>query len=384
MEFFVENISLVLFLPAIICFIIGVNGLLSNRLDNTTLFSVSVASSFINVVFGIAVFIYSIINNLSVSSNFQWLSFENINFYLGTFLDKTSVSFLLVSVFLCFFVQILAFVKLRANKDFTRLLFYLNLFALGLNGVFVSSNIFQTYMFCEVIGVASYLLINFDFSNREHSKAGIKSFIYNRVGDLALLFCVLTIMYYAVVYNELSEVNALSYSNIGNVAASIGSLMSEPLFVLFNSLLILVVLMKFMQAFIYITFEPKPENPQDFIVLLQNSLIAFVGLFLCFRLNPFFFTLDKSIWWTIPVILGIVFVVILASKLFLPFCKLCAWFEKYVVELFINLSELVVRAFSYFSGRLQGGNFQSYLLYSIGGLAAILLFVLVFYELLIK
>ena len=384
MEFFVENISLVLFLPAIMCFVVGVNSLLSNKLDNTSLFLVSSSSSFINLVFGVAVFVYSGINNLSVSSDFQWLSFENINFYLGTFLDKTSVSFLLASVILCFFIQILVFVKLRDNKDFTRLLFYLNLFALGLNGVFVSSNIFQTYMFCEIVGVASYLLINFDFSNREHSKAGIKSFIYNRVGDLALLLCVLTIMYYAVVYNELSEVSALSYSNIGNVAASIGSLMSEPLFVLFNSFLILVILMKFMQAFIYITFEPKPDNPQDFIILLQNSLIALIGLFLCLRLNSFFFTLDKNIWWTIPVILGIVFIIVLAGKLFLPFCRLCAWVEKYVVELFINMSELVVRAFSYMSGRFQGGNFQSYLLYSIGGLATILLFVLVFYELLIK
>ena len=384
MVFFVVNISLVLFLPAIMCFLVGINGLLSNRLDNTSLFLVSSASSFINVLFGIAVFVYSGINNLSVSSDFQWLSFENINFYLGTFLDRTSVSFLLVSALLCFFIQIWGFLKLRDNKDFARLLFYLNLFALGLNGVFVSSNIFQTYMFCEVVGVASYLLINSDFSNREHSKAGIKSFIYNRVGDLALLFCVLTIMYYAVVYNELSEVSALSYSNIGNVAASIGSLMSEPLFVIFNSFLILVVLMKFMQAFVYITFEPKPNNHQDFIVLLQNSLIALIGLFLCLRLNPFFFTLDKNIWWTIPAILGIIFMVIFAIKLFLSFCKLCAWVEKYVVELFINLSELVVRALSYLSGRFQVGNFQSYLLYSIGGLAAILLFVLVFYELLIK
>lgn len=384
MEFFIENISLVLFLPAIMCFVVGVNSLLSNKLDNTSLFLVSSSSSFINLVFGVVVFVYSGINNLSVSSDFQWLSFENINFYLGTFLDKTSVSFLLASVILCFFIQILVFVKLRDNKNFARLLFYLNLFALGLNGVFVSSNIFQTYMFCEIVGVASYLLINFDFSNREHSKAGIKSFIYNRVGDLALLLCVLTIMYYAVVYNELSEVSALSYSNIGNVAASIGSLMSEPLFVLFNSFLILVILMKFMQAFIYITFEPKPDNPQDFIILLQNSLIALIGLFLCLRLNPFFFTLDKNIWWTIPVILGIVFIIVLAGKLFLPFCRLCAWVEKYVVELFINMSELVVRAFSYMSGRFQGGNFQSYLLYSIGGLATILLFVLVFYELLIK
>ena len=133
MEFFVENISLVLFLPAIMCFLVGINGLLSNKLDNTSLFLVSSSSSFINLVFGVAVFVYSGINNLSVSSDFQWLSFENINFYLGTFLDKTSVSFLLASVILCFFIQILVFVKLRDNKDFARLLFYLNLFALGLN-----------------------------------------------------------------------------------------------------------------------------------------------------------------------------------------------------------------------------------------------------------
>ena len=73
MEFFVENISLVLFLPAIMCFLVGINGLLSNRLDNTSLFLVSSASSFINVLFTTAQLDYvkraCILNNIPDSFN---------------------------------------------------------------------------------------------------------------------------------------------------------------------------------------------------------------------------------------------------------------------------------------------------------------------------
>ena len=186
MDFFIENINLLLFLPLITCIIIGFNGLISYKIEKTTIFSISIALSFICLIFAIAAFDYSAIKNLSISTNFQWLSLDSINFYLGTFLDRTSVSFLLAAGILGFAIQNIAFAKYRENENFPRLLFYLNLFALGLNGIFISSNIFQTYLFCEITGIASYLLINFDFSNREESKAGIKSFIFNRIGDLTL------------------------------------------------------------------------------------------------------------------------------------------------------------------------------------------------------
>lgn len=384
MDFFIENINLLLFLPLITCIIIGFNGLISYKIEKTTIFSISIALSFICLIFAIAAFDYSAIKNLSISTNFQWLSLDSINFYLGTFLDRTSVSFLLAAGILGFAIQNIAFAKYRENENFPRLLFYLNLFALGLNGIFISSNIFQTYLFCEITGIASYLLINFDFSNREESKAGIKSFIFNRIGDLTLLFAVLTIMYFAVVYNSLTDNLALAFSNINNIAASINSLMSIPVFVFFCSLLIFVVVMKFMQAFIYITFEKKEKSPLNRIILYQNSLIALVGLYLFFRFNPFFFELGAYWGWTILVLAAIFVLIGFMNKWFMPLCRVFGWIEKYVVETVINITELIVRALSFLSGKLQGGTYQSYLVYSLFGLAVILAFVLVFYLLLLK
>lgn len=384
MEFFVENINLLLFLPLIVCAILGFNGLISNRVEKNTLFSISIAAALICLIFAGAAFDYSVFNNLSVSSNFPWLALDNINFYLGTYLDKISVSFLLGSGVLCVLLQVFAFVKLKDIPDFNRMLLYLNLFYFALNGIFISPNIFQSYLFFEIIGVAAYLLINFDFSNRDESKAAIKSFVFNRIGDLTLLFCVLTILYYAVVYNQLTDANSLSYTNMNNVSASINSLMSEPLFVFFCSVLMFVIVMKFMQAFIYLTFEPKENTSLSRVILFQNAMITLAGVYLFMRLNPFFVDLGFDWVWTL-LVLALMFLTLgVLNKLFIPFCKMMGWVERYVVESVINFAELLIRAFSYICTKLQAGNFQSYLIYSLIGLVLIFAFVLIFYVLLIK
>ncbi len=384
MEFFTDNINLVVILPLIMCLIIGFNRLISNRIDKPTIFLISIISAFICMVFSAAVFDFSVIKNMSLTQSFQWMTLENISLYLGTYIDKVAVSFVLITNIAAFLIQNFAFFKLREHNDFSRLMLYINFFATGLNGIFISSNLFQTYLFCEVAGVASYLLINFDFANRAESKAAIKSYIFNRVGDLILLLCVLVTMYFSVVYNELSGLSALSFANMGNIAASIHSLMSEPVFVFFCSVLLFVIIMKFMQAFIYITFESSNKTDTSRIILYQNSLFALVGIFLFMRLNPFFFELSKNFWWTLPVLILIFVFFGLVNRLFMPFCSVAGWIEKYVVETVINFIALFFRALSYVSGRFQGGNFQSYLIYSLAGLILILVFVLIFYVVLIN
>ena len=384
MEFFTDNINLVVILPLIMCLIIGFNRLISNRIDKPTIFLISIISAFICMVFSAAVFDFSVIKNMSLTQSFQWMTLENISLYLGTYIDKVAVSFVLITNIAAFFIQNFAFFKLREHNDFSRLMLYINFFATGLNGIFISSNLFQTYLFCEVAGVASYLLINFDFDNRAESKAAIKSYIFNRVGDLILLLCVLVTMYFSVVYNELSGLSALSFANMGNIAASIHSLMSEPVFVFFCSVLLFVIIMKFMQAFIYITFESSNKTDTSRIILYQNSLFALVGIFLFMRLNPFFFELSRNFWWTLPVLILIFVFFGLVNRLFMPFCSVAGWIEKYVVETVINFIALFFRALSYVSGRFQGGNFQSYLIYSLAGLILILVFVLIFYVVLIN
>ena len=384
MEFFTDNINLVVFLPLFMCLIIGFNRLISNRIDKATIFAISIISAFVCMIFSAAVFDFSVLKKLSLTQNLQWISLENISLFIGTYLDKISATFILLTNVAAFFIQNFAFFKLKEHNDFSRLLLYINFFALGLNGLFISSNLFQTYLFCEVAGVASYLLINFDFENRIESKAAIKSYIFNRVGDLILLLCVLVSMYYSVVYNELSGFSALSYSNLGNLAAAIHSLMSEPVFIFFCSILLFVIIMKFMQAFIYITFESSNKTDTSKLILYQNSLFALAGIFLFIRLNPFFFELAKNFWWTLPVLVLIFVLFGIANRIFIPVCSVIQWIEKYIVETSINFIALVFRALSYVSGRFQGGNFQAYLIYSLLGLVAILIFVLAFYVVIIN
>ena len=355
MEFFTDNINLVVFLPLFMCLIIGFNRLISNRIDKATIFAISIISAFVCMIFSAAVFDFSVLKKLSLTQNLQWISLENISLFIGTYLDKISATFILLTNVAAFFIQNFAFFKLKEHNDFSRLLLYINFFALGLNGLFISSNLFQTYLFCEVAGVASYLLINFDFENRTESKAAIKSYIFNRVGDLILLLCVLVTMYYSVVYNELSGFSALSYSNLGNLAAAIHSLMSEPVFIFFCSILLFVIIMKFMQAFIYITFESSNKTDTSKLILYQNSLFALAGIFLFIRLNPFFFELAKNFWWTLPVLVLIFVLFGIANRIFIPVCSVIQWIEKYVVETSINFIALVFRALS---GRKFSGVFD--------------------------
>ncbi len=384
MKFFVENINLVLFLPLFMCLVLAGNALISNKLDKSTLFLISLISSFICLFFSVFVFFNSMLTKSIVSVDFAWLNLDFWSFSLGILLDKVSVSFLLLVAFVNCALQIFAYLNVCDFFRFSKLIFLINFFAFSLNGLFLSSNLFQTYLFCEILGVVSYLSINFDFSHREQSKAGVKSFIYNRIGDLMLLFCVITMLYYAVIYNQMNNTRALAYTSIDSIVTLMNSMLSAPLFVLFCSMLLFVIIMKFMQAFVYIVFDKVNATSLSKIVFVQNICILLVGIFLSLRLETFFSALDKNWVWTIPVIFSVFILFGLLNKLFNPFCNVISFVEKYIVETVMNVSELAIRLASYLCVRFQAGNFQSYLLYSLIGLVLIFTFVLVFYSMFIK
>ena len=180
------------------------------------------------------------------------------------------------------------------------------------------------------------------------------------------------------------ETRALAYTSLNSVATLINSMLSTPLFVLFCSMLLFIIIMKFMQAFVYIIFDKVDETCLGKIVFVQNICILLVGIFLSLRLETFFFALGKNWVWTIPVIFCVFILLGLLNKVFVPFCKLVSFFEKYVVETILHLSEFVIRLMSYLCVRFQAGNFQSYLLYSLIGLVLIFTFVIVFYEMFVK
>ena len=384
MRFFIDNINLMLFFPVFVCFVVAANAMSANRFDKKLVSVVSLFLSFVCLIFALVGFVDAIGNPVSIETNLLWLSNDSSNFYLGTLIDRTSVIFLLLSAVASFLIQIFAYMKMCTDLSYNRLVFYLNLFVFGLFGVFLAPNIFQAYIMCEVVGVASYLLINFDFSNRNESCTAIKSYVFNRIGDLMLLFCVLAILYFSVTYNQLFDARSLAFTNIDLIAANVISLMSTPVYTAFCSILLFVIIMKFMQAFIYITFEQIERTSISKVIFMQNALIFLVGIYLFLRFDVFFFNLGNNWVWAIFIIVFVFAVIGLLNRIFVLLCKIVEWFEKYIVDSVLGFVELFIRGVSFLCCRVQAGTFQTYLLYSLIGLITIFVFVLGFYLLMVK
>ena len=280
MELFVENIGFVVVVPLLIFFIIGFNFLLSNKLDKSYLFAMSIVTSFISIVFSVIAVLFWVSKNEVVQYVFPWLVTDNLVYSIGLSIDKVSALFLLVFSIVNLFMQILSY---RKQFDiYPKILLLQNLFAFGMFGLFLSPNLFQSYLFCEVIGVCCYLFLNLNFENRMESKNAIKSFVFGRIGDLSLLFALLVVLYFSVIYNELTGVNSVSYFAMENIVASIYSLLSLPLFLLLCAIFLFVIVMKFMQALVYLTFDIKIRDNVSLIVFFQNILILMIGVYFVF------------------------------------------------------------------------------------------------------
>ena len=127
MEFCVENINLVVILPFLMSIILAANALTMSRIEKKPMFILSLLCAIICFLFsGFALF-YALRTNINVESSFLWLSNDNINFYIGTLIDRTSCIFLCISAVLNIIVQIFGWKKLSPNYSYNRFLFYQNL-----------------------------------------------------------------------------------------------------------------------------------------------------------------------------------------------------------------------------------------------------------------
>ena len=95
-----------------------------------------------------------------VPYNFTWLPLGNLHFDLGILLDPISVMMLIVISTVSLMVHIYSFGYMHGEKGFQRYYAFLSLFTMSMLGLVLATNIFQMYMFWELVGVSSYLLIS--------------------------------------------------------------------------------------------------------------------------------------------------------------------------------------------------------------------------------
>ena len=149
-----------------------------------------------------------------VPYNFTWLPLGNLHFDMGIMLDPISVMMLIVISTVSLMVHIYSFGYMHGEKGFQRYYAFLSLFTMSMLGLVVSTNIFQMYMFWELVGVSSYLLIGFYYPLKPAIAASKKAFIVTRFADMFFLIGILTFGFYT---------DSFSFSFAGDIVMGQGT-----------------------------------------------------------------------------------------------------------------------------------------------------------------
>ncbi|MEG2514997.1 MAG: proton-conducting transporter membrane subunit, partial [Bacteroidaceae bacterium] len=154
-----------------------------------------------------------------VPYNIEWLPFTpSLHIDLGIMLDPISVMMLIVISTVSLMVHIYSFGYMKGERGFQRYYAFLSLFSMSMLGLVVATNIFQMYLFWELVGVSSYLLIGFYYTKQAAVSASKKAFIVTRFADLGFLIGILIYGYYVDSYSFLFTAQS------GAIAAAAGML----------------------------------------------------------------------------------------------------------------------------------------------------------------
>ncbi|MCB9016628.1 MAG: NADH-quinone oxidoreductase subunit L [Lentimicrobiaceae bacterium] len=126
----------------------------------------------------------------------QWLNLtDKLTIHLGILLDPISVMMLIVVSTVSFMVHIYSLGYMKGEKGFARFYAFLSLFSFSMLGLVLATNIFQMYIFWELVGVSSFLLIGFYYEKPSAVSASKKAFIVTRFADLGFLIGILMLSF---------------------------------------------------------------------------------------------------------------------------------------------------------------------------------------------
>ena len=137
-----------------------------------------------------------------------WLQFtDKLHIDMGVLLDPISVMMLIVVTTVSFMVHIYSLGYMKGEKGFERFFSFLSLFSFSMLGLVVATNIFQMYIFWELVGVSSFLLIGFYYQKPSAVRASKKAFIVTRFADLGFLIGILILSFNTKTFDFITLTN---------------------------------------------------------------------------------------------------------------------------------------------------------------------------------
>jgi NADH-quinone oxidoreductase subunit L len=225
-----------------------------------------------------------------LTAQLNWLPFNaDLSINLGLVLDPISVMMLLVITFVSTMVHIYSLGYMKGEERFTTYYSYLGLFTFSMLGLVLSTNIFQMYIFWELVGVSSYLLIGFYFSRPSAVAAAKKAFIVTRFADLGFLIGILMLGHGAHSFDFFTLIERLSTPGSSYLATMTGASFLGMSTLAWALILIFIGGAGKSAMFpLHIWLPDAMEGPTPVSALIHAATMVVAGVYLVARLFPIF------------------------------------------------------------------------------------------------
>ncbi|MEW6195532.1 MAG: NADH-quinone oxidoreductase subunit L [Bacteroidota bacterium] len=279
-ESLIINLSvLILFLPL---FGFTVVIFLGKKFPKLYLFEVAILTTALLLSIFILYAKLSFFNAKDIIAEFTWISMNNlpfgdvININLGVKIDNVAAIMLFVVNLISALVHIYSIEYMRGDRYYTRYFAYLGLFTFSMLGIVITHNLLMMYIFWELVGLSSYLLIGFWFHKKSAADAGKKAFIVNRIGDIGMFIGILILF---------TNYKTFTFDTIfGQIAAGNLPFGSEAWLTAAGILVFMGAVGKSAQFPLHVWLPDAMEGPTPISALIHAATMVAAGVFLVTRI----------------------------------------------------------------------------------------------------
>ncbi len=227
-----------------------------------------------------------------VAFNTLWVHFsDTLHIDMGVLLDPISAMMLIVVPTISLMVHLYSIGYMHKEPGFTRFFAYLSLFTFSMLGLVLSTNLFQIYIFWELVGVSSYLLIGYYYNKPSAVLAAKKAFIVTRFADFGFLIGILMVSYYGKSFDfgVLTSESFIESMRMQGAAFMGLSVMAWALILIFMG-----GAGKSAMFPLHIWLPDAMEGPTPVSALIHAATMVVAGVYLVARLFPLYYFVDDG------------------------------------------------------------------------------------------
>lgn len=220
---------------------------------------------------------------------FTWLQFSpGVSIDMGIMLDPISAMMLVVVSVVSLMVHVFSMGYMKGEKRYPAYFAFLSLFTFSMMGLVLSANLLQIYIFWELVGISSYLLIGFYFNRPSAVAASKKAFIVTRFADLGFLIGILILAFYAQTLDFNTLINLLTTPSTQFLNITTASFMGISMLTWGLTLVFMGGAGKSAMFPLHVWLPDAMEGPTPVSALIHAATMVVAGVYLVARLFPVF------------------------------------------------------------------------------------------------